>query len=82
LYIKSARAALSTRQHDILSWGAEGKTDDEISMILHITTRTVRFHWTNIFKKLEANGRTYAITKALRQHIIAPASIRTTPCQD
>jgi DNA-binding CsgD family transcriptional regulator len=82
LYIKSARAALSTRQHDILSWGAEGKTDDEISMILHISTRTVRFHWTNIFKKLGANGRTYAITKALRQHIITPASIRTTPCQD
>jgi DNA-binding CsgD family transcriptional regulator len=82
LIVKSARAAFSRREHDILSWAAEGKTDDEIGMILHISTRTVRFHLTNIFKKMGANGRTYAIAKAVRQHIITPASIRTTPCQD
>jgi len=76
LTIKSARAALSAREHDVLSWGAEGKTDEEISMILSITVNTVRFHWKNIFKKLAANGRTYAITKALRQQIITPASMR------
>jgi DNA-binding CsgD family transcriptional regulator len=76
LIIKSARAAVSPREHDILSWGAEGKTDEEISMILNISTNTVRFHWKNIFKKLSANGRTYAITKALRQHIITPVSMR------
>jgi DNA-binding CsgD family transcriptional regulator len=81
LTIKSARAALSTREHDIVSWGAEGKTDKEISIILGISTSTVRFHWQNIFKKLTANGRTYAITKALRQQIITPASIRN-PCQN
>ena len=79
--IKSARAALSTREHDILSWGAEGKTDPEIGIILSITVNTVRFHWKNIFRKLAANGRTYAITKALRQQIITPASVRN-PCQN
>lgn len=77
LKIKSARAALSTREHDILSWGAEGKTDPEIGIILNITVNTVRFHWKNIFRKLAANGRAYAISKALRQQIITPASIRT-----
>jgi DNA-binding CsgD family transcriptional regulator len=77
LIIKSARAVLSTREHDILSWGAEGKTDPEIGVILNITVNTVRFHWKNIFRKLAANGRTYAITKALRQQIITPASVRT-----
>jgi DNA-binding CsgD family transcriptional regulator len=77
LTIKSARAALSTREHDILSWGAEGKTDPEIGIILTITVNTVRFHWKNIFRKLGVNGRTYAIAKALRQQIITPASIRT-----
>ena len=82
LTVKSARAAFTTREHDILSWAAEGKTDDEIGMILHISTRTVRFHLTSIFQKMGANGRTYAIAKAIRQHIITPASIRTTPCQD
>jgi DNA-binding CsgD family transcriptional regulator len=81
LIIKSARAAVSAREHDILSWGAEGKTDEDIDTILGISTSTVRFHWNNIFKKLAANSRTYAITKALRQHIITPASIRS-PCQN
>ena len=81
LIIKSAKATFSSREHDILSWGAEGKTDEDISMILGISTRTVRFHWTNIFKKLTANGRTYAISKALRQQIITPASVRA-PCQN
>jgi len=41
LIIKSARAAVSTREHDILSWGAERKTDEEISIILNITVNTV-----------------------------------------
>jgi DNA-binding CsgD family transcriptional regulator len=76
LTIKSARAALSTREHDVLSWAAEGKTDEDIGMILGITVNTVRFHWKNVFKKLAAQGRTYAITKALRQQIITPASMR------
>jgi DNA-binding CsgD family transcriptional regulator len=75
LTIKTAKARLSKREHDILSWGAEGKTDEEISMILNISFSTVRFHWQNIFKKLAANGRTYAITKALRQQIVTPVSI-------
>lgn len=79
LIIKSARAAMSRREHDILSWGAEGKTDEEIGVILNITINTVRFHWKNIFKKLSANGRTYAITKALRQQIITPISLRRPP---
>ncbi len=77
LVIKAARAVLSRREHDVLCWAAEGKTDEEISMILNIAFGTVRFHWQNIFKKLRANGRTYAITKALRQQIITPASVGT-----
>lgn len=82
LIIKSARAAISRREHDILSWGAEGKTDEEIGTILNITINTVRFHWKNIFKKLSANCRTYAITKALRQQIIIPVSLRRLPSVD
>jgi DNA-binding CsgD family transcriptional regulator len=78
LIIKSAKAAFSKREHDILCWGAEGKTNEDISIILNISTNTVRFHWKNILKKIGANGRTYAIAKAIRQHIITPASIRAT----
>jgi len=76
LCIKSARATLSTRQHDILSWAAEGKTDTEISIILDIGVDTVKFYWKSIFRRLKVNSRTYAITKAIRQHLITPASIK------
>jgi DNA-binding CsgD family transcriptional regulator len=76
LYIKAARAALSTREHDVLSWAAEGKTDAEISIILDIGVDTVKFYWKSIFRKLEVNSRTYAITKAIRQQLITPASIK------
>jgi len=77
LHIKSARAALSTRQHDILSWAAEGKTDEQIGFILNITVDTVRFHWKKIFKKSAVNSRTYAIANAIRRQLIVPVSIRT-----
>ena len=66
---------LSAREKEILSWAAEGKTDDEISQILTISSNTVRFHWKNIFEKLDANGRIYAVTKAIRLDLISPALI-------
>jgi DNA-binding CsgD family transcriptional regulator len=67
--------AMSKRELDILSWGAEGKTDEDIGTILNISFATVRFHWTNIFRKLNANSRVYAITKATHMKLISPASI-------
>lgn len=63
---------ITDRENDILYWAAEGKTDDEISLILNISSNTVRFHWKNIFKKLDAKGRIYAVTKAIRLQLIYP----------
>lgn len=63
---------ITDREREVLSWAAEGKTDDEISMILDISANTVRFHWKNIFKKLDANGRIYAVAKAIRLQLIMP----------
>jgi DNA-binding CsgD family transcriptional regulator len=80
LAIKSSRAEFSVRELDVLSWAAEGKTDEEIGIILGIVTRTVRYYWANITGKLKVTGRTYAIVKALRLHLIEPARIRG-PCQ-
>lgn len=69
---------LTGREHEVLSWAAEGKTDEEISMLLCISSHTVRFHWKNIFKKLQANGRIYAVTKAIRLQLIVPHTIRSS----
>jgi DNA-binding CsgD family transcriptional regulator len=68
---------LTLREQDVLLWAAEGKTDDEIATLLTISTNTVRFHWKNIFKKLDAYNRIYAVTKAIRLELIVPRSIYT-----
>ncbi len=77
---KPLKVELTVREREILSWAAEGKTDDEMSAILNISTSTIRFHWNKIFKKLEAYGRMYAVTKAVRLQLIAPALVGS-PCQ-
>jgi DNA-binding CsgD family transcriptional regulator len=69
------KVEITPREKEILCWASEGKTDDEISMILNLSMNTVRFHWKKIFKKLEANGRIYAITKAIRLQLVTPGSI-------
>ena len=69
---------LSEREKEILLWAAEGKADIDISDILNISENTVRFHWKNIFKKLDAYGRVFAVTKAIRLQIISPQLIKAT----
>lgn len=69
------RPALSGRERDVLSWVAEGKTDNEIAEILAISTATVRFHLKNIYDKLQANDRTLAVVKAVYLGLIQPLSI-------
>jgi DNA-binding CsgD family transcriptional regulator len=75
---KPPRIEISGREKEILCWAAEGKTDSDISSILNISLNTVRFHWKNIFRKLDVYGRVYAITKAIRLQLISPNIIRST----
>jgi DNA-binding CsgD family transcriptional regulator len=67
---------VTVREHDVLLWAAEGKTDQEIAIILGITFHTVRFHWRQIFRKLDVAGRCYAITKAIRLGLVTPEIVR------
>jgi DNA-binding CsgD family transcriptional regulator len=72
---KPLKVKLSVRETEILNWAAEGKTDEDIATILGISGNTVRFHWKNVFTKLGANGRIYAITKAIRLNLINPVFV-------
>jgi len=72
LLVKDTVDNLTKREISILSWAAEGKTDDEISEILTLSVNTVRYHWKNIFKKLGANGKMYAVSKALTLGLVTP----------
>lgn len=56
---------ITRRESDVLYWVAQGKTDWEISQILHISERTVNKHLEQIYRKLEVNNRTAASGKAI-----------------
>ena len=66
---------LTAREKEILLWAAEGKSDSVIAEILGVSHATIRFHMNNIFKKLNANERTLATVKAIRQGLILPSYV-------
>ncbi len=62
---------LSSREKEVLNWLKVGKTNWEISMILNISERTVKFHVYNIQQKLNASTRGYAVAKAIQLELIS-----------
>ncbi len=56
---------LSLREKEVLKWMKEGKTNWEISMILNISERTVKFHVQNIERKLDAVNKAHAVAIAM-----------------
>jgi DNA-binding NarL/FixJ family response regulator len=62
---------LSDRQLSILSLVAEGMSNPQIAGKLYITEQTVKFHLSNIYRKLGVGNRTEAIRFAFRQRMIA-----------
>ncbi|MBI1821825.1 MAG: autoinducer binding domain-containing protein [Nitrospirae bacterium] len=61
---------LSSRELEVIKWVKEGKTNWEVSYILNISERTVKFHLQNIFTKLGASTRGHAVALALEQELI------------
>jgi DNA-binding CsgD family transcriptional regulator len=61
---------LTNRETEVLSWIKDGKGSWEISVILAISERTVKFHISNVFTKLNVINRPQAIAKALRYRLI------------
>ncbi len=57
---------LTRREIQCLKWAAAGKTDGEISIIMGISTPTVRFHLKNASQKFGVTGRSQAIHHATR----------------
>ena len=60
---------LSDREMEVLRWLKEGKSNWEISMILKISERTVKFHVKNICTKLDVINRTHAVVVAMERGI-------------
>ena len=64
------RAALSSRETEILRLIAKGKSNKEIAAGLAISEGTVRVHASNLFAKLGCSDRAQAVSEAFRRGII------------
>lgn len=62
---------LSEREMEVLKWAKEGKSNWEVSMILNISERTVKFHMRNIYRKLDVTNKSHAIAKAMKLGIVS-----------
>ncbi len=61
---------LSERERECLRWVADGKTTDEIALILEVSPNTVNSYVTLAIQKLSASNRAMAIATAIRSGII------------
>lgn len=67
----SPNAQLSAREKECLEWVARGKSTWDISAILTISERTVKFHIKNAMLKLGTSSRIVAVVRAIRLNLIA-----------
>lgn len=70
---------LTHRQAEMLHWVADGKTNEEISVILGCSFFTVKNHLRKIFQHLNVHSRTGAAASAYRAHIAEAAEHRLQP---
>ncbi len=62
---------LTKRQAEILTYLANGYTEEAIGLSMGVSVSTIKYHKQNIFKKLDAACSIEAIIKALQYNIIA-----------
>lgn len=67
----SDESLLTQREHVVLAAVVAGKTTAEISKDLWVSEHTVKFHLTNIYRKLRVTNRAGAIGHALTNGIVA-----------
>jgi len=65
-----AKPEMTFREKEILDWVKIGKSSWEISVILSVSERTVKFHLNNVYKKLDVHCRAQAIARAFKLGVI------------
>lgn len=63
-------SALTPREVEVLDVLAQGLANKQIAAQLHISERTVKFHVSAIFRKLDASNRTEAVKIAAQRGLI------------
>jgi DNA-binding NarL/FixJ family response regulator len=69
------RADLTARELEILQLVAEGLSNSEMARRLWVTEQTVKFHLSNIYRKLDVSNRTQASRWAQVNGLLSPTSV-------
>lgn len=69
---RSGLDGLTAREHEVLTYLAEGASNDEIGASLVISPKTVERHRENIMRKLNLHSRSELVRYAIRKGIIKP----------
>jgi DNA-binding NarL/FixJ family response regulator len=64
-------AALTRREREILALVAEGHSNRELARMLWVTEQTVKFHLSNIYRKLDVSNRTEASRWAHKHRLLS-----------
>lgn len=75
----SAESGLTPREQMILDALGRGLSTKVISRDLWISEKTVKFHLTNIYRKLDVHNRTGAMRYAYEHDLLSPASQLPAP---
>ena len=70
--VKEADCPLTHREREILSLTAEGYTNQRIARELWVTEQTVKFHLSNLYRKLGVGNRTEASRYAFTHNLARP----------
>ena len=65
-----SKIQLSEREKEVLRWTGDGKTADEIGLILNLSHSTVNFHLRKAMFKLNAPNKTSAVVKAVYLNLL------------
>ncbi|POT56328.1 LuxR family transcriptional regulator [Citrobacter amalonaticus] len=66
------QSPFTQRENEILYWTSVGKTYQETGMILGIKVRTVKFHMSNIVKKMGVANARHAVRLGVELQLIKP----------
>ena len=69
---EEAEAVLSRRELEILKLMGQGFSQKEIAKLGQVTVSTVKFHCSNLYKKLGVTNRQNAILQGIKRGLIEP----------
>lgn len=64
---------LSCRESQVLNHILSGKSNKSIANVMHLSERTIKFHCSNIYRKLNVSSRQFLLAKMAQKLYLSTA---------